>query len=74
MRRFENNSRKPSAFDVAAKRVVSQTLAKINTPSFMTAEAYFREFLAANPEVGAPNTRRIPLPILSNRFNFEQIS
>ena len=72
MGRFEINSRKPSTFEVAENRVVSQTLAD-QTKKLHDRGGLLREFLAPNPEVEARNTRQIPLPFLSYRFNFEQI-
>jgi hypothetical protein len=70
MQRFEINGRKPSAFDVAPNRVVSQTLADQNR-KLHDRGGLLREFLAPNPEVEVRSTRQIPLPFLSNRFNFQ---
>ena len=61
-----------STFEVAENRVVCQTLAD-QTKKLHDRGGLLREFLAPNPEVEARNTRQIPLPFLSYRFNFEQI-
>lgn len=52
MQRFEINGRKPSAFDVAPNRVVSQTLADQNQ-KLHDRGGLLLEFLAPNPEVEA---------------------
>jgi len=70
MQRSELNSRTPSPFDLAANRVVSQTLADQNQ-KLHDRGGLLRGFLAPNPEVEVRSTRQIPLPFLSNRFNFQ---